>query len=314
MGKLRGSDCAPVGRPKTGGFPRTLCPQTSATSPFPWLHALPVLAALLAAAPAAAQEQQVRDAIAARFPGGIRRCLILSPAMTGIHVPSPQGGVLWYLSDGPTSPDRHLFVLYAAPADDPVPDLVANLADAGVVHRVVVTATTDTQRQRLGAQTQDRNGISYHPTLFSHERGTFPVAIYETAPNNPAFRYQTIGSLAYGPRFPSRLYNTPLPPSDQSYTVPVTEPYAMSLVDAACLAETVDTVANVEQKTLWTGAPYVQAVVSFREEAPDWMRTPVFTRTVMTPDSPSVTAFRHATVLFSIRDGKLVYEEEERRP
>ena len=260
------------------------------------------------------QEDMVRDAIQSAFPDGGRRCIGLSNELVGVHVTPPPGGIIWYPSDGPTSPIRHMFAFYAAPENAPAPELVTEMTKAGVLRKEVVVATTDVASQRLGPQSVSSAGWATHPTLYSHDVRTLKVAIYETAPASSDFRYDIKEPISYGGvRFPSRIDSTPLPPADTQYTVPLTEPYAVSLATAVCLKETLNKVVSAERKTLWTGDPYVEAVVTFRQEPAAWMRTPAFTKDAMQPNTPSLTADRRAIVLLRPEGEKLLYVREDRR-
>jgi len=258
------------------------------------------------------KKRQVRDALAVAFPDGLQRCLSLPAAIVGNHVSRPGNAVLWYPATGPTAPDRHMFVFWAAREAEPVPTLVAELAKAGAVRRSVVEANTDVARQWLGPEVRDAMGFVEHPTQYGHDRASFKVAIYETPSYSPDFQYAYDRAGGAVAAFPSRVYDGPLPPPDQSYVIPLTTPYAVDLASGACLRETLDEVVSVETKPFWTGTPYVEAKVTFKPTAPAWMGTPAFREAALGPDTPSITAARSATLIFRIDGDKLVYVREDR--
>ena len=251
----------------------------------------------------------MRKAMETAFPDGPRRCLPLPNEVVGNHV-ATGNAVLWYPSDGPTAPTRHMSVFWAGRETEPVPDLVGELAKAGILRRSVVEANTDAATQWLGPAVRTGQFVE-HPTQYGHERGKFKVAIYESPLYSADFRYADAwgGSTS---AFPSRVYDGPLPPADQSYLIPLTTPYAVSVVAAACLPETIDEVTSVETKTAWAGVPFVEAKVVYKPTPPAWMRTPAFSQAAIGPNTLSITATRRATLVFTIDGDKLVYVREDR--
>ena len=225
---------------------------------------------------------------------------------------------MWYPSTGPTSPVRHLFVFWAARADAPMPELVADLADRGVLTKVTVEVHTDAETTALGAQIVSASGIYDHPTLYRHLNRTFPVDIYTTKPFDDAFGYvrqTTLGpSFMQGSGFPSQLCDRPLPPPDTHYLVPTTQPYAISTVSATCFPETLDGVDATRVKDHLFGGHYMEADVHFTEHPPAWMQTRIFQRAAIGPDTPSITKPRRATVILNMDGDKLTYVREETRP
>jgi hypothetical protein len=140
---------------------------------------------------ARSQEASVRDAIAAKFPDGPRRCLGLAGDIVGVHLPAV-AGANWFPSTGPTLPLRHAFLFYAAPAADPVPELVGELASAaGVLHRTTFDWTVDTETSGPGPEVVGATGYRYRPNVFHHELAVTPVALYETEPQSAEFDYHT---------------------------------------------------------------------------------------------------------------------------
>lgn len=277
-----------------------------------------VLLVLGYCAPGNAQEDQVRDAVAAKFPDGRRRCLRLSTDVVGLHVPQANGGTLFYPSTGPTSPTRHPFVFYAARDDDPVPDLAADLAGRGLLKRSVVEATVDTEVGSVGPEVRyGQNGMFVsHPTVYRHTLRRFPVAIYEAAAASPDFGYEVRTPMLYvAPNLPSRLYDGPPPPADMHYSVPTTEPYAISVVAAACFKEQVEAVSNVGPfaTPFGLGGPMLQADVTLSPEPPAWMLTPAFSRAALGPNTPPINKPRNVTVLLRQDGGRLTYVEERER-
>lgn len=265
-----------------------------------------------------AQEDQVRDAVAAKFPDGRRRCLRLSADVAGIHIAQNNGGTLFYPSTGPTSPIRHTFVFYAARDDEPVPDLVADLAGRGLLKRSVVEATVDTELSSIGPEVRyGQNGIFVsHPTVYRHTLRRFPVAIYETTSASPDLGYEVRTPISYGSvNLPSRLYDGPLPPADMHYLVPTTEPYAISVVVDACLKERVEAVSNVRPfaTRFGLGGTMLQADVRVSPEPPAWMLTPTFSRAALGPTTAPINKPRTVTVLLRQEGGRLTYVEEQQQ-
>ena len=265
-----------------------------------------------------AQEDQVRDAVAARFPDGRRRCLRLPGDAVGLHVAQPAGGTLFYPSTGPTSPTRHPFIFHAAPADGAVPDLVADLAGRGLLKRSVVEATVDAEVGSVGPEVRDGpNGMFVsHPTVYRHTFRRFPVAIHETAAASPDFGYDVLTPIPYTPsNLPSRLYDVPLPPANVHYSVPTTEPYAISVVASACLKEQVGAVSNVKPfaTLLGLGGPMLQADVTLSPEPPAWMLTPTFSRAALGPNTAPIDKPHTVTVILRQDGGKLTYVEERQQ-
>ena len=260
------------------------------------------------------QEADVRDAISAKFPDGKRRCLELSTGVVGIHVARGSGGTLYYPATGPTSPIRHPFVFYAAPASAPVPELVADLATRGVLKKEEVQATVDTVTSGLGPQIVSASGIYSHEQWHKHQSSSFPVSIYETRQADDAFDYRVQASdrlsVLSSVSFPSRIYDGPLPPVDQDYLIPTITPYALSVVTAACFVETADRVTNIRQSQAFDGGQLMEADVTFDQAPAAWMLTPAFSRAALGNGTDSITKPRHATVVFRIVDGKLSYLQE----
>ena len=113
--------------------------------------------------------------------------------------------------------------------------------------------------------------------------------------------------------FPSRLYDTPLPPPDQHYLVPTTTPYAVSMVTSACFRETLDGVDAIRDQTNFFRARTLEVDVRFGQHPPDWMRTPAFARAAIGPDTASITRPRQATVTLKVEGDTLSYLREESR-
>jgi hypothetical protein len=263
------------------------------------------------------QESKVIQAIEAAFPGGHRRCLGLAGTTVGIHVAATTfGETLWFASTGVTSPISHAFVFWAGRAAAPVPELVADLAGRGILTKTTVNATVDTESSQLGPQTVS-NGYYFHPTLYRHRTENFPVDIYVTKPFDDGFQYvlQTQGgpSFAHYASFPSRLYDTPLPPPDQHYAIPTITPYAVSLVTSACFAETLDGIDSIRDTTNFLGARTLEVDVRYGQHPPDWMLTPAFQRAAIGADTPSITKPRLATAILKIEGGMLSYMREDQR-
>ena len=262
------------------------------------------------------QESKVIQVIEAAFPNGHRRCLNFAGASVGIHVAAAFGETLWFPSTGVTSPINHAFVFWASRADAPVPELVADLAERGIIKKATVDATIDAEASQLGPQAISPQGIYYHPTIYRHRTSSFPVDIYTTKAFDDGFGFalQTQGpTFAQPASFPSRLYDTPLPPPDQHFLVPTTTPYAVSLAMSACFPETLDGVDAIRDKTNFLGARTLEADVRFGQHPPDWMLTPAFGRAAIGPDTPSITRPRHATVILKVDGDTLSYLSEESR-
>ncbi len=263
------------------------------------------------------QETKVVRAIEAAYPNGHRRCLNLAGASVGIHVAAGFAETLWLPSTGVTSPINHAFVFWASRADAQVPELVADLAERGIIKKATVDATVDAEGSQLGPQAISPQGIYYHPTIYRHRTMSFPVDIYTTKAFDDGFNYalqtQAGPNFAQPVSFPSRLYDTPLPPSDQHYLVPTTTPYAVSVVTSACFLETLDGVDAIRDKVNFLGARTLEADVRFGQHPPDWMLTPAFGRAAIGPDTPSITRPRHATVVLKVEGDTLSYLSEESR-
>lgn len=260
------------------------------------------------------QEAEIRQAIRDRFPDGMRRCLQLSPETVGLHVPAVPGGTLYYPSSGLTSPLHHLFVLYAAPEGEPVPELVADLAKRGVVERAVIQATVDVEVHSLGPQVVSVAGISSHDEVYRHESRVVPVALYRTRSADAAFDYVVRASFGQPPfsppTFPSRVYGGALPPADQHYRIPTVEPYAVSIVAAACVRETPGRITNIREETAFNGEKLIKADVVLDGQAPDWMRTPAFRRAAFGAATPSTEGSRRTTVVLTVSHGRLRFARE----
>lgn len=260
------------------------------------------------------QESKVLAALRAKFPNGQQQCFGLSGDTVGIHISLPFGGTLFYPSTGPTAPTRHLFVLYAAPASEPVPELVGMLAEQGVIRKEQVQATVDVEATGLRPQTISKAGWFVHEPWFRHTLTKFPVDIYVTAGFDSRFQYEVHTSLqdvAYPPQnFPSRTFSNPLPPDGQHYVIPTVSPYALSVVTAACANETPE-VRAVKTVRNWIGQEGVQADVTFSEDVAPWMRTPAFSRAAPGQRQTAIGAPRHASILFIPNDdGSLTYNGE----
>ena len=263
------------------------------------------------------QEAEVRAALEAKFPGGGRQCFPLSPDTVGIHVSLPQGATLFYPSTGPTAPTHHLFVFYAGRADQPVPELVRLLAEQGLLRKEQVEATIDVETSGEGPLTITKAGWHTHGTLYHHAVSTFPVDIYLTARSDPHLNYDVhtaVHDVAYrAENFPSRAFSNALPPDGEHYVISTISPYALSVVTAACVQETVTAVSDVKTVHGWLGTPATQATVTYSEDVPPWMTTPAFSRVASGPRQGAFGAPRQATILFTQgEDGKLTYMEEER--
>lgn len=260
------------------------------------------------------QEAEIRQAIRDRFPDGMRRCLPLSPETVGTHVPAVPGGTLYYPSSGLTSPLRHLFLFYAAPEGEPVPELVADLAKRGVVERTVIQATVDVELHSLGPQVVSAAGIYSHDEVYRHESRVVPVALYQTRSADEAFDYvvrASFGQPSFSPpTFPSRAYGGALPPAEQHYRIPTIEPYAVSIAAAACVKETPGRITNIREETAFNGERLVKADVVLDEQAPDWMRTPAFRRAAFGTVTPSTEGSRRTTIVLTVSDGRLRFARE----
>lgn len=262
----------------------------------------------------------MRDAIAAKFPDGPRRCLGLAGDIVGVHLPAV-AGANWFPSTGPTLPLRHAFLFYAAPAADPVPELVGELASAaGVLHRTTFDWTVDTETSGPGPEVVGATGYRYRPNVFHHELAVTPVALYETEPQSAEFDYHTEFDNSDPPsrppsRLPSRRYGDPLPPADGHYRVPVVVPYALGMVDSACYPEMVADASDVRALHGWDGSERVEATVTFDPHPPSWMAAPAFRRAAVGPSSEPVGQPRRVVVVFEpTRDGTLKYVTKVRRP
>ncbi len=256
---------------------------------------------------------KVREAVAAKFPGGRPRCMPLLREAVGIHVPSYNGVAPYYPPTGPTSPLRHLFVLYAAPSDAPVPEVVSLLSGDGILSKVTVQATVDAEATGQGPLVVSPEGWHSHPSWFRHDRRSFGVDAYLVADQDPRFAYDVYTEARFSNgTFPSLLYGGKLPPVDSHYVLPTRVPYALSVVSAACSTERVASVENVRHATLWNGMPVVWADVTWRQDVPDWMRTPAFSRAAVRGNTGSVAGLRRASTGFSIEGDGLSYVEEER--
>ena len=262
------------------------------------------------------QESRVRAAIAAKFPDGVRRCLGIASNVVGIHSDGGRDATsFYYPGTGVTDPLRRAYVFYAAPAAAPVPELVQELVAAGKLHGTVVDATADHQLQVPGREVVEPSGLRARPPAYRHEATVIPVAIYETAVQDPDFDYATRfplrGVMSYpAGGFPSRMYPGPLPPADTSYQIPTVEPYATSIVVRACVPETVGAVGAVREVHDLIGVAHVEADVEFDARPPAWMSTPAFHRATMGPDTPPMDALRRATILFDVAAGGLTYVRE----
>ena len=256
-------------------------------------------------------------ALKAKFPDQ-RQCYGISQDDVGIHVSLPFGGTLFYPATGPTAPTRHLFVFYAAPAADPVPELVGMLANEGVLKKEQVQASIDVETTGLGPQTISKAGWFAHGTWQHHALTTFPVDIYVTARHDPRFLYDvhtSLQNLAYFPgTFPSRTFPNPLPPDGTHYVIPTVTPYALSVVTSVCAAETPTEVEDVKTVHNWIGQSAVQATVTFSEDVAPWMATPAFSRAAPAPRQAAIGAPRKAVILFSEGDDGTLTYREERQP
>ncbi len=263
------------------------------------------------------QEAKVLAALKAKFPDQ-RQCYGISQNEVGIHVSLPFGGTLFYPATGPTAPTRHLFVFYAAPAAEPVPELVGMLTKKGVLKKEQVQASIDVETTGLGPQTISKAGWFTHGTWQHHALTTFPVDIYVTARHDPRFLYDvhtSLQNLAYSPgTFPSRTFPDPLPPDGTHYVIPTVTPYALSVVTSACAAETPTDVEDVKTVHNWIGQSAVQATVTFGEDVAPWMATPAFSRAAPGPRQTAIGAPRKAVILFSEGDDGTLTYREERQP
>ena len=228
----------------------------------------------------------------------------------------PFGATLFYPGTGPTAPTRHLFVFYAAPAGDPVPELVGMLIDQGVLKKEQAEATIDAETTGLGPQTISKAGWYTHENWFRHAVTRFAVDIYVTNGLDPHFSYAVHTSMldpAYPPQnFPSRTFANPLPPEGQHYVIPTISPYALSVVTAACAIEAPSDVENVRTFHNWIGAAGVKADVTFIQDVPAWMTTPAFSRAAPGQRRTAIGAPRRATILFApADDGTLTYSGED---
>ncbi len=250
-------------------------------------------------------------AIQAKYPDGKPRCLGLGGV--GIHVRVALNQTLYYPSIGPTSPLNHLFVLYAAPSADPVPELVADLARRGILAKVTVPATIDAETTGYGPPPNGGRVADGLGKWISHRITRFDVDVYQTRPFDGSFGYETNTSAQYlysSTSFPSRLYDVPLPPFDTHYAIPTVEPYALSVVTSVCFPETPDHVVGVQLKPTLDGGQYMEADIVFDEHPADWMSGPAFIRAAVTPNTPSLTKPRLATIVLAMRNGQLTYARE----
>jgi len=262
----------------------------------------------------------VRDATAAKFPDGPRRCLGLAGAVVGVHLPTA-AGANWFPSTGPTSPVRHAFLFYAALAADPVPELIGALAAAGVLHRTTVDWTVDTETSGPGPEVVGATGYRYRPAAYHHEIAVILVGLYLTEPQAEEFEYQN-EFVGYAPspsmpptRLPSRMYDAPLPPADVHYQVPVVVPYVLSVAAAACYPETVAEVSDVRALHGWDGRERVEATVTFAPHPAAWMAAPAFRRAAVGPSTEPIDRLRRVVLAFEPTwDGTLNYVTEVRRP
>ena len=262
-------------------------------------------------------ESKVAHAINAAFPDGQRRCLGLAGIAVGIHVAAGAGETLWFPATGVTSPLHHAFVFWAARADAPVPELVADLAGRGILTKATVEATADAEITQLGPQTVSR-GYYDHPTLYRHRMDRYPVDIYTTKPFDDWFDYAQhfrIGStFDQSASLPSRLYDVALPPPDQHYLVPTMNPYALSVVTSACFPETLGGVDAVRVKeAIFGGEHYVEADVRYDEHPARWMLTHAFRRAAIGPDTSSIIRPRLATVTLTLKGADMSYLREDPR-
>ncbi len=272
-----------------------------------------MLAALAVCGCGRSDEAKVRAAVVAKFPDGKPRCLSLSQEEVGIHVPTFRGAVPYYPPTGPTSPLRHLYVLYAALTKAPVPELVELLASVGIATRTDVEATVDLETTGPGPLVVSAPGWRSHPDWFRHEVRTRSVSIYRVADHDPRFAFDVFTDARFSNgNFPSLVYGGPLPPADSHYVLPTRVPYALSVVNAACSTERVDAIENVRRAALWNGTPVVWADIVWRQDVPDWMRTPAFSRAAVQVGTEPVAGARRVSTVFSIAGEKLTYVEEER--
>lgn len=261
------------------------------------------------------QKSQVIHEITSRFPNGKTRCLQLGN-LPGIHVGQHVAGTLYYPSAGPTSPINHLFVFYAARFGQPLPELVADLLDRGMLTKETVQATADQETSTVGPQVVSPTGNYSNLTIYSHRSTSFSVEVYTTKPYDPALAYaiQMPVRQVWAPTgsFPSRLYDVPLPANDRHYTIPTIDPFALSIVAGACLTETPDRVQEIRVKDAADGGHFAEADVLFEQHPPAWMTTRAFRRAALGPDVDWIDKPRLATIVFKMTgDGKLSYAYEK---
>lgn len=240
--------------------------------------------------------------------------------IVGLHLPTV-AGANWFPSTGPTLPVRPAFLFYAAPAADPVPELIDALAAAGVLHRTMVDWTVDTETSGPDPEVVGATGYRYRPAAYHHGIAVTPVGLYLTEPQAEEFEYRNEFS-GYAPspsmpptRLPSRMYDAPLPPADVHYQVPVVVPDALSMVTAACYPETVADVSDVRALHGWDGSERVEATVTFAPHPAAWMASPAFRRAAAGPSTEPIDRPRRMVLAFEpTRDGTLKYVTEVRRP
>ncbi len=272
-----------------------------------------MLAALAVGGCGQSDEARARAAVMAKFPDGQRRCMPLSREQVGIHVPNFRGSVPYYPATGPTSPLRHMFVLYAAPSRFPVPELVTLLAEAGLATKLEVQASADLETTGLGPVVVSAQGWRSHLAWFHHERRTMGVSIWLVPEGDPRFDYGVFTDARFSNgNFPSLVYGDPLPSVDVHYALPTRVPYALSVVSSACSTERVEAVTHARRTTLLNGMPVVWADVTWRQDVPDWMRTPAFSRAAVRGNTGSVQGLRTASTGFAVDGDRLTYVEEQR--
>ncbi len=229
-------------------------------------------------------------------------------------------GANWFPSAGSTSPLRHMFLLYAAQAADPVPELVGTLAAAGMLRRTTVEWRIDTETSGPGPEVVGMAGHRYWPNVRHHELAVTPVVLYETEPQSAECDHHTGFDNSDPPsrppsRLPSRRYGDPLPPADVHYRVPVVVPYALGVVTAACHPETVADASDVRALHGWDGSERIEATVTFDPHPPSWMAAPAFRRAAVGPSTEPIDQLRRVVVAFEpTRDGTLKYITGVRRP
>ena len=283
-------------------------------------RASPIIAAVLAGAASLAaygcgrsDASKALAAIQARFPDGHRRCIGLG-GLTGIKVARPRDGILFYPQEGPTSPLEHGFFFYAAKSNAPVPEPVHDLVHRGLLHVTTVDATVYVETNARGQQTasllQDAGAGP-----FMHSSEQFGVDVYETDLYDKRFEYalQVPHQTTWAPpnTFPSKTYDVPITAGPQHWPVPTVEPYALSIVSAACLIETPERVTAIRVLDAADGGKFEEATVEWEQHPPAWMSSDAFRKAVLRPETVWIDKPRVGTSVLTLNDGQPKYVREK---